>query len=101
MEGHAGRGYKAKQTALGTPQLALLRGGLRGPPVNNYVLEEIKADSPRYPQVPPVGPGNLGAWTSKPRLTTANPGIQAIGSWARQSRYLGLGTQAKTDDEQS
>ena len=26
-----------------------------------------------------------------PRLTMGNPEIQAIGSWARQSRYLGLG----------
>ena len=31
-------------------------------------------------------------------LTTGNPDLQAIGSWAR---YLGLGTQAEADDEQS
>ena len=28
-------------------------------------------------------------------LTRANPGIQTIGSWAKQSGYLGLGTQAQ------
>ena len=33
------------------------------------------------------GLGNLGTWAA-----TGNPDIQAIGSWARQSRYLGLGT---------
>ena len=32
------------------------------------------------------------------RLMTSNPKLQAIGTWAR---YLGLGTQAKADDEQS
>ena len=31
-------------------------------------------------------------------MTKSNPGIQALGSWAR---YLGLGTQAEADDEQS
>ena len=31
-------------------------------------------------------------------LTTSNPGIQAIGSWAK---YLGLITKAEADDEQS
>ena len=34
----------------------------------------------------------------KLRLTTSNPGIRAIGSWAK---YLGLGTQAEADVEQS
>ena len=39
-------------------------------------------------------------WAQVPRLrlTTSNLDIQAVGSWAR---YLGLGTQAEADDEQS
>ena len=35
--------------APGTPQLALLTGGPRGPPVKNYISEQSKADSARYP----------------------------------------------------
>ena len=36
---------------------------------------------------------SLGKWVGG-GAATGNPEIQATGSWARQSRYLGLGTWA-------
>ena len=42
-----------------------------------------------------AGLGNLGSWAWVPELRyLGNPDIRATGSWARQSRYLGLGTWA-------
>ena len=39
-------------------------------------------------------PGDEESWITKLRLTMGNPDRQATGSWARQSRYLSLGTWA-------
>ena len=50
--------------------------------------------------MPPLfGEQALGSWAEAPlgiQAATANLDIQAIGSWAGQSKYLSLGTWAAT-----
>ena len=45
-----------------------------------------------------AGTGNLGTW-AQGGLTIANPGMQAIASWAGESGYLDLGSSQADDSK--